>query len=52
MHGEIMADVLKTVLIGQSAERMFDLVTDVEKYPEFLPWCGGVEMMLAKLNFA
>lgn len=39
-----MADVLKTVLIGQSAERMFDLVTDVEKYPEFLPWCGGVEI--------
>jgi ribosome-associated toxin RatA of RatAB toxin-antitoxin module len=23
---------------------MFQLVTDVEKYPEFLPWCGGVEI--------
>jgi ribosome-associated toxin RatA of RatAB toxin-antitoxin module len=20
---------------------MFDLVADVEKYPEFMPWCGG-----------
>jgi ribosome-associated toxin RatA of RatAB toxin-antitoxin module len=20
---------------------MFDLVDDVERYPEFLPWCGG-----------
>ena len=22
-----------------SAEQMFDLVADVEHYPEFLPWC-------------
>lgn len=39
-----MADVAKTVLINQSAERMYDLVTDVSRYPEFLPWCGGVEI--------
>jgi ribosome-associated toxin RatA of RatAB toxin-antitoxin module len=39
-----MADVFKTVLINQSVERMFDLVTDVARYPEFLPWCGGVEI--------
>lgn len=39
-----MADVQKTVLIRYSAERMFDLVTDVADYPNFLPWCGGVEI--------
>ncbi|ARS56039.1 type II toxin-antitoxin system RatA family toxin [Ralstonia pseudosolanacearum] len=39
-----MADVEKTVLIGYSAERMFDLVTNVKDYPDFLPWCGGVEI--------
>lgn len=39
-----MADVQKTVLIRHSAERMFDLVTDVADYPNFLPWCGGVEI--------
>ena len=39
-----MADIHKSLLIGHSAERMFHLVTDVEKYPEFLPWCGGVEV--------
>jgi len=39
-----MADVFKTVLIPHSAERMYHLVTDVAKYPEFLPWCGGVEV--------
>jgi ribosome-associated toxin RatA of RatAB toxin-antitoxin module len=39
-----MADVFKTVLIAHSAERMYELVTNVSKYPEFLPWCGGVEI--------
>lgn len=23
---------------------MFELVADVEKYPEFMPWCGGTEV--------
>jgi len=39
-----MADVQKTVLIRHSAEQMFDLVTDVADYPNFLPWCGGIEI--------
>jgi ribosome-associated toxin RatA of RatAB toxin-antitoxin module len=42
-----MADVQKTVLIRYSAEQMFDLVTDVADYPNFLPWCGGVEVTRA-----
>ena len=36
-----MAHVSKSVLVTHSAELMFDLVDDVEHYPEFLPWCGG-----------
>jgi ribosome-associated toxin RatA of RatAB toxin-antitoxin module len=39
-----MADVYRTVLIGQSADRMYRLVTDVARYPEFLPWCGSVDI--------
>lgn len=39
-----MADVHKTVLVPYSAERMFDLVDQAERYPEFLPWCGGVDL--------
>ncbi len=34
-----MKNVHKSVLIWYSAEEMFALVTDVAKYPEFLPWC-------------
>lgn len=39
-----MAVVEKSVLIEHTAAHMFDLVDDVERYPQFLPWCGGVEV--------
>jgi coenzyme Q-binding protein COQ10 len=25
-------------------DQLFDLVADVDKYPEFLPWCGGARV--------
>jgi ribosome-associated toxin RatA of RatAB toxin-antitoxin module len=34
-----MKTVHKSVLIWYSADEMFALVTDVARYPEFLPWC-------------
>ncbi|PKO24591.1 MAG: ubiquinone-binding protein [Betaproteobacteria bacterium HGW-Betaproteobacteria-8] len=40
-----MAQVEKTVLVGHSAARMYALVDEVEQYPEFLPWCGGVDLL-------
>ena len=39
-----MAEVLKSVLVPYSAQKMFDLVDGVERYPEFLPWCGGTTL--------
>ena len=30
--------------IRYSAEQIFDLVTDVEKYPEFIPWCENLHI--------
>lgn len=39
-----MAVVEKMVLVPYSAEQMFALVDDVEKYPQFLPWCGGASV--------
>lgn len=36
-----MHSVERSVLVPHSAAQMFDLVADVEKYPEFMPWCGG-----------
>lgn len=34
----------KTALVMHSAERMFRLVNDIARYPEFLPWCAGAEI--------
>src|SRR5512134_1486177 len=39
-----MAEVQKSVLVGYSADRMFDLVDRIEDYPGFLPWCGGTKV--------
>ncbi len=36
-----MPTVLKSVIVPHTARAMFDLVDDVERYPQFLPWCSG-----------
>lgn len=40
-----MAQVKKTVIINHPAGNMYLLVDDVLKYPEFLPWCSGVDLI-------
>ncbi len=40
-----MKTVHKSVLIWYSPEEMFALVTDVAKYPEFLPWCDHASVL-------
>lgn len=40
-----MKTVHKSVLIWYSAQEMFALVTDVARYPEFLPWCDRASVL-------
>jgi ribosome-associated toxin RatA of RatAB toxin-antitoxin module len=40
-----MKSVHKSVLIWYSAEEMFNLVTDVDKYSQFLPWCDHAKVI-------
>ena len=40
-----MALVEKSVLIEYSAAQMYALVENIAAYPEFLPWCGGTEIL-------
>ncbi len=39
-----MARVERSVLVPFGAEQMFDLVRDVEAYPDFLPWCEAAHL--------
>jgi ribosome-associated toxin RatA of RatAB toxin-antitoxin module len=40
-----MKQVNKSVLLWYSPREMYDLVIDVETYPQFLPWCAGAEVL-------
>lgn len=40
-----MKNVHKSVLIWYHPEEMFRLVTDVNRYPEFLPWCDHARVL-------
>jgi len=58
-----MPIVQKSALIKYSALQMFEIVDDIESYPEFLPWCSGskilkregdiveAELLIAKAGF-
>lgn len=54
-----MKTVTKSVLIWYSAAEMYRLVTDVDQYPRFLPWCDRARVvssdesgMLAEISIA
>lgn len=40
-----MKTIHKSVLLWHSAHEMFALVTDIERYPQFLPWCDHGEVI-------
>lgn len=40
-----MTLVQKSALVRFSAQQMYDLVDDIESYPDFLPWCGGSRVL-------
>ena len=40
-----MKHVRKSVLLWYSPREMYDLVTSVDRYPEFLPWCDRAELV-------
>jgi ribosome-associated toxin RatA of RatAB toxin-antitoxin module len=40
-----MKNIHKSVLIWYTPDEMFRLVTDVARYPEFLPWCDRARVV-------
>ena len=45
-----MKTVTKSVLIWYSASEMYGLVTDVDQYPKFLPWCDRARVVSIEEN--
>lgn len=41
-----MATVKKSALVLYSAAEMYNLVNDIERYPQFLPWCRSSSVVL------
>jgi ribosome-associated toxin RatA of RatAB toxin-antitoxin module len=40
-----MREMHRSALVPYSAEQMFDLIEQVERYPEFLPWCTRTQLV-------
>ncbi len=40
-----MRKIHKNALVPYPATEMYSLVNDVARYPEFLPWCKGAEVL-------
>ncbi len=41
-----MTTVNKRTVVAYSCEKMYTLVNDVAAYPEFLPWCEQVDILI------
>ena len=41
----MISTVQKSALVKFSAQQMFNLVDDIESYPQFLPWCSGSKVL-------
>ncbi len=40
-----MREVTRSALVPYSAEQMFALVEDIERYPDFVPWIASAERL-------
>ena len=42
-----MTSLKRSLFVPFSVDQMYCLVNDVEKYPEFLPWCVAAEVLVS-----
>jgi coenzyme Q-binding protein COQ10 len=40
-----MTEISERRHLAYTADELFDLVADIERYPEFLPWCDRLEIL-------
>jgi ribosome-associated toxin RatA of RatAB toxin-antitoxin module len=46
-----MPRVRRSALLPYSALQMFELVNDIERYPEFLPWCSEARIVAIAADY-
>ncbi len=46
-----MTKIQRSALMPYSAGQMYDVIIDIERYPEFLPWCSGTEILEQREDF-
>ena len=45
-----MREVKRSALIAEAPSRMFQLINDIEKYPQFVPGCQAAHVVSRKGN--
>jgi coenzyme Q-binding protein COQ10 len=45
-----MPKMRETILSNSSTNELFSLVLDIEKYPDFLPWCSAAKIVSQENN--
>jgi ribosome-associated toxin RatA of RatAB toxin-antitoxin module len=40
-----MSAIVRSAIVGYSAQEMYALVENIEAYPEFLPWCRSTRIV-------
>jgi ribosome-associated toxin RatA of RatAB toxin-antitoxin module len=39
-----MREVIRSALVANTAAQIYALIVDVERYPQFLPWCAAAQV--------
>ncbi len=39
-----MREVRRSALIAETPQRMYQLINDIERYPDFVPWCAAARV--------
>jgi ribosome-associated toxin RatA of RatAB toxin-antitoxin module len=45
-----MREVKRSALIAESPARMYELINDIERYPDFVPWCTAARILSRQGN--
>lgn len=40
-----MTSIIRSAFVPFTTAQMYDLVNDIEQYPQFLPWCPNAEVL-------